>query len=127
LLDAVNKHRQQNPTVPIHVEEPTIMLPTIVADASKLARLLDLLVGASVYDASLRNGSVQAAIELGRGFVAYRASWPTATSQDEREMLELAMARTMSGHLGGDMQLERSPLEVGDELTVTLIFPVDMS
>lgn len=127
LLTSVARYRQRFPTTPLLVDEPTVMLPSIRADGERLERLLDLVLGFAVREAASSNASVQTAIEVGRGFVSYRATWPTATDESERHHIELTLARTLARHLGGDMQLERLTGNDRDELTLTLVFPVDMS
>jgi GAF domain-containing protein len=134
LLASVARYRQRFPTVPVHVEEPTVMLPTIRANAPRLERLIDLVLAFAVRDAIASRGSVQSAIEVGRGFVSYRVTWPTETAREDGSVLDLAMAQGLARQLGGEMQVERAALPnaangelIGDELTATLIFPVDMT
>jgi len=125
LLASVNRIRQQNPTVPIHVDEPVVMLPIIQASETGLRRLLDIAIAYVARDAGAQGGSVRTAIDVGRGFLSYRATWQTGTTEGSQPDPELALARSLSRQLGGEMQLERIVAESGDELTLTLIFPVD--
>ena len=109
------------------------MLPPIRADAIRLERLIDLVLGSGLRDAVECRGSVQSAIEVGRGFVAYRVTWPTIVSPDD-DVLDLGIARGLARQLGGEMQVEHTAPHHGNdenhtdnELTVTLIFPVDIT
>lgn len=72
LLVAVARWRARAPMVPIHVDEPTILLPTIRSDAHWLSRLLELVVGLAVRSACLEGGTVNTGVRLGRGFIALR-------------------------------------------------------
>lgn len=65
LLVAVARWRTRAPMVPIHVDEPTILLPTIRSDAHWLSRLLELVVGLAVRSACLEDGTVNTGVRLG--------------------------------------------------------------
>lgn len=128
LLATAARYRAQYPTVPIHVAEPTVMLPTIQTDARRLEHVLDLLVATAMNHAQQQDGSVQLAIELGRGFVSYRVTWPAAHVPHAEPGVEQLLARQAAHQLGGELQFERVTPEssIHDELTSTLVFPVDI-
>lgn len=75
LLSAVTTWRGRAPMVPIHMDEPTVLLPTIRGDLHWLSRLLELVVGLAVRSACLEGGTVNTGVRLGRGFIALQVEW----------------------------------------------------
>ncbi|MCA2996065.1 hypothetical protein, partial [Gemmatimonas sp.] len=67
--------RARAPMVPVHVDEPTVLLPTMRTDPGSLERTLELAIGLGVAGASLDGGQVRAGIRLGRGFLAVQVAW----------------------------------------------------
>lgn len=81
---AVAHWRARAPMVPVLVDEPTVILPTMRADAAMLQRTLQLVLGLGVAGAATDGGQVRAGIRLGRGFLAVQVAW------DGRAMFEEA-------------------------------------
>lgn len=75
LLDAVSLWRTRAPMVPVQVDEPTIILPTMRSDRRWLQRTIDLVLGLAIAGAATEGGQVRAGIRLGRGFLAIQLSW----------------------------------------------------
>lgn len=75
LREAVARWRARAPMIPIQLDEPTVLLPTMRTDAQRLARALELAVGLGVCGAAVEGGSVQAGVRLGRGFLALSVHW----------------------------------------------------
>ncbi len=82
LLQAVGLWRTRAPMVPVHVDEPTVILPTMRTDPRWLQRTLELALGVAVAGAATDGGQVRAGIRLGRGFLAVQVAW------DGRPMFE---------------------------------------
>lgn len=82
LLDVVSRWRTRAPMVPVHLDEPTVILPTMRIDARWLERTLELVVGLAVAGAATESGQVHVGIRLGRGFLAVQLTW------DGRAMFE---------------------------------------
>lgn len=82
LLQAVGLWRSRAPMVPVQVDEPTVMLPTMRSDARWLQRTLELVLGLAVAGAATDGGQVRAGIRLGRGFLAVQVAW------DGRQMFD---------------------------------------
>lgn len=82
LLQAVAHWRTRAPMVPVQVDEPTVILPTMRTDQRWLQRTLDLVLGLAVAGAATDGGQVRAGIRLGRGFLAVQVAW------DGRPMFE---------------------------------------
>ena len=127
LLDAVARARAQNPALPIVLAEPTVMLPTIRSDERWLRRLYEVVLTYATHRSNGTDVSVHVSMELGRGFVANRFVWIEADADVQRVDIELTLSRAMAQHLGGEMQFERSAHDDRDELTLTLIFPTEVS
>lgn len=81
LLSAVATWRARAPMVPIHVDEPTVLLPTIRGDLHWLSRLLELVVGLAVRSACIEGGTVNTGVRLGRGFIALQVGWRDASTE----------------------------------------------
>jgi GAF domain-containing protein len=75
LLQAVGQWRTRAPMVPVQVDEPTVILPTMRTDARWLQRTLELVLGLAVAGAATDGGQVRAGIRLGRGFLAVQIDW----------------------------------------------------
>ena len=75
LLDAVSLWRTRAPMVPVQVDEPTVILPTMRSDRRWLQRTIDLVLGLAIAGAATEGGQVRAGIRLGRGFLAIQLSW----------------------------------------------------
>lgn len=75
LREAMLLWRTRAPMVPVHLDEPTIMLPTMCTDARWLRRTLELVLGLGVAGAAVDGGRVRAGIRLGRGFLAVQVMW----------------------------------------------------
>lgn len=75
LRTVVAHWRARAPMVPVHVDEPTVILPTMRADARWLVRTLELVVGLGVAGAAVDGGEVRVGIRLGRGFLAVQVAW----------------------------------------------------
>lgn len=75
LLEVVAQWRTRAPMVPVHLDEPTVILPTMRTDARWLLRTLELALGLAVAGAATEGGQVHAGIRLGRGFLAVQLSW----------------------------------------------------
>lgn len=84
LQQAVAYWRGRAPMVPVLVDEPTVILPIMRADAAMLQRTLQLVLGLGVAGAATEGGQVRAGIRLGRGFLAVQVAW------DGRAMFEEA-------------------------------------
>jgi GAF domain-containing protein len=126
LLEAVASGRLRQRTIPIVVAEPTAMLPTVRTDARWLQRLLELGIAFAATRSPVTGANISVAVELGRGFVAHRVAWFERGDGENGQPSELTLAQAMARHLGGEMQLERASAADGDELTLTLIFPVEV-
>jgi hypothetical protein len=79
LLSAVATWRARAPMVPIHVDEPAVLLPMIRGDLHWLSRLLELVVGLAVRSACIEGGTVNTEVRLGRGFIALQVGWRDAS------------------------------------------------
>jgi GAF domain-containing protein len=75
LLEAVSLWRTRAPMVPVQVDEPTVILPTMRADSRWLPRTIDLVLGLAVAGAATEGGQARAGIRLGRGFLTIQLSW----------------------------------------------------
>lgn len=75
LQQAVATWRGRAPMVPVMVDEPTVILPTMRTDAARLRRTLELVLGLAVAGAAGESGQVRAGIRLGRGFLSVLVSW----------------------------------------------------
>ncbi len=155
LLTAVAIWRTRAPMVPIHVDEPTVLLPMIRGDLHWLTRLLELVVGLAVRSACLEGGTVNTGVRLGRGFIALHVGWRDASSEaggdqpptapprilEERlrrpasdpfvgvrgavTALDQPLATVLAGRLGGQMRVEESAGGSEAEGGWTLVFPVE--
>ena len=155
LLSAVAIWRSRAPMVPIHVDEPTILLPTIRGDLHWLSRLLELVVGLAVRAACREGGTVNTGVRLGRGFIALHAGWrdasadatadppllatprilpnaswrpvpdPFAVVRGAVTALDQPLAGILAGRLGGQMRVEEPIGGSEAEGGWTLVFPVD--
>ena len=155
LLSAVAIWRSRAPIVPIHVDEPTVLLPTIRGDLHWMSRLLELVVGLAVRSACLEGGTVNTGVRLGRGFIALHAGWrdastdaaagqplsvnprilpdtarraapdPFAVARGAVTALDEPLAGVLAGRLGGQMRVEESPGGSEAEGGWTLVFPVE--
>ena len=85
LLSAVATWRGRASMVPIHVDEPTVLLPTIRGDLHWLSRLLELVVGLAVRSACREGGTVNTGVRLGRGFVALQVGWRDASTGERTD------------------------------------------
>jgi len=155
LLAAVATWRARAPMVPIHVDEPTVLLPMIRGDLHWLSRLLDLVVGLAVRSACLEGGTVNTGVRLGRGFIALQVGWRDASTEASRDQppaaipriledaprrpahdpfagvrgavtaLDQPLATVLAGRLGGQMRVEESASGSEAEGGWTLVFPVE--
>lgn len=75
LQRAVSTWRGHAPMVPVQVDEPTVILPTMRTDARRLVRTLELVLGLAVAGAAGDAGQVRAGIRLGRGFLSVLVAW----------------------------------------------------
>jgi GAF domain-containing protein len=153
LLDAVQGWRARAPMVPIHVDEPTVLLPTVRSDRAWLTRLLDLVVGLAACGAAVEGGSVDAGLRLGRGFIAMHVGWrgirvvggddqlrpepprilqaalawqprdPFASARRSVTAVDFALAGALAQRLGGELRVEDGAAPHVQE--ITLVFPVD--
>ncbi|WP_411279727.1 GAF domain-containing protein [Gemmatimonas sp.] len=155
LLSAVALWRARAPMVPIHVDEPTVLLPMIRGDLHWLSRLLELVVGLAVRSACLEGGTVNTGVRLGRGFIALQVGWRDASTVDAADQppsatprilqdiprrlghdpfagvrgavtaLDQPLATVLAGRLGGQMRVEESASGSEAEGGWTLVFPVE--
>lgn len=84
LQEAVAVWRSRAPMVPVQVDEPTVILPTMRTDPRWLQRTLELTLGMGVAGAATSEGRVRAGLRLGRGFLAVQVTW------DGRPLFETA-------------------------------------
>ncbi len=75
LREAVARWRARAPMIPVQIDEPTVLLPTMRTDVARLTRALELVVGLGVSGAAVEGGSVEAGVRLGRGFLALSVHW----------------------------------------------------
>jgi GAF domain-containing protein len=75
--------RVRAPMVPVQVDEPTVILPTMRTDAQRLRRTLEVVLGLGVAGAAIEGGQVRAGIRLGRGFLAVQVAWDGRPLFDE--------------------------------------------
>ena len=75
LQAAVARWRARAPMVPIQVDEPTVLLPTMRVDEARLTRALELVLGLGVCGAALEGGVVRAGVRVERGFLALTVRW----------------------------------------------------
>lgn len=87
LRAAVARCRARAPMVPIEVDEPTVLLPTMRADEGRLTRALELVVGLGVCGAAVPGGAVRAGVRHERGFLALTVRWRGRAIFDEETML----------------------------------------
>ncbi len=155
LLSAVATWRARAPMVPIHVDEPTVLLPTIRGDLHWLSRLLELGVGLAVRSACLEGGTVNTGVRLGRGFIALHVGWRDASTDAAGDQphsgtprilqetprhpahdpfagvrgaitaLDQPLATVLAARLGGQMRVEESASGLEAEGGWTLVFPVE--
>lgn len=154
LLAAVSSWRGRAPMIPIHVDEPVLLLPTIRGDLRWLSRLLELVVGLAVRAACLEGGTVNTGVHLGRGFIAVRVAWnagagnavsdqppvvtarilPDAPRRPVRDAfaavrgavtaLDQPLAGALAARLGGQLRVEEAD-GPAFEGEWTLLFPVE--
>ncbi len=155
LLAAVASWRARAPMVPIHIDEPTVLLPTIRGDLHWLSRLLTVVVGLAVRSACREGGTVNTGVRLGRGFIALQVGWRDASAdtvapqplpehsrileeptqrtapdpftgvREAVTALDPSLATALAARLGGQMHLEESASGAEAEGGWTLIFPVE--
>lgn len=75
LHEVVTGWRTRAAMVPMQVDEPTVILPTMRTDPRWLRRTLDLVIGLGVLGGAVEGGQVRVGIRLGRGFLAVQVSW----------------------------------------------------
>lgn len=112
LLAVVARCRTAAPTVPIHLVEPTVTLPLIEAGIDHVEDVLELILAAAIDEARAHSGSVNAAIGLERGFIAWRISWPGVQAGSDTPV-EIRLAQQMAQLLGGAVHISA---EVPDDL-----------
>ncbi len=100
----VSRCRSAFPEVPIHVDEPTVMLPSVSADPTRIEDVLELVVTVAAQEAHVHRDSVRISINVDRGFVAYRAQWPAAGVAIQ-PATELTVARQLAQQLGGALHV----------------------
>ena len=154
LQEAVSQWRGRAPMVPVQVDEPTVLLPTMRADPHWLRRTVELVLGLAVAGAATEGGRVHAGIRIGRGFLALQVDWegraifcqlpsdpprilrvcsdalrweahdPFAEARQTVTAVDLPLARALASRLGGELRIE-----VADTAAATremlLVFPVD--
>ncbi len=98
LRDAVARWRTRAPMVPVHVEEPTVVLPTVRTDRRWMGRLLELVIGVGVIGATRPSGSVRAGLRQEGGFLTLDLRWPAASAGEQE--------------LGATEQLSRDALRI---------------
>lgn len=155
LLAAVATWRIRAPMVPIHVDEPTVLLPTILGDLRWLSRLLELVVGLAVRSACREGGTVNTGVHLGRGFIALDVGWrdgspvtsgdqppsaqwrileepvqrpaqdPYARVRAAVTVLDQPLAALLAERLGGQLRDDDALSGSEGEGGWTLVFPVD--
>jgi len=72
---ALERWRVRAPMVPMHLVEPTVLLPGMVTDAALLTDALDLTLGLAACGACTADGEVQMSIRVERGFLALSVAW----------------------------------------------------
>jgi hypothetical protein len=121
-------------TLPITLGEPTVLLPVMRTDLKWLQRLLELLIGHAVGQCSRTGSTVQADIELGRGFVAHRIAWTCAESPDQHHpmstVFDVPLAHAIAHRLGGALRFDdglggEAPAAGVTERSVTAVFTID--
>jgi hypothetical protein len=151
LRDAAARWRARVPSMPLHLEEPTVMLPTMLLDARWLTRGLELAIGLALR--TLRSGgSVLGRVTVGRGFLALHVRWDVAVPvpQPHPESLlailedaswevsgepqlpagapitavDVALLRTIVRRLGGELRVDAADQADGPQGTLVLLFPV---
>ncbi|MBX9857514.1 MAG: GAF domain-containing protein [Gemmatimonadaceae bacterium] len=75
LRTALERWRVRAPMLPMHLVEPTVLLPTMVTDAALLTEALELTLGLAACGACTADGEVQLAIRVERGFLALSVAW----------------------------------------------------
>jgi GAF domain-containing protein len=75
LQAAAARWRARAPMVPIQVDEPTVLLPTMRVDEARLTRALDLVLGLGVCGGAVEGGLVRAGVRVERGFLALTVNW----------------------------------------------------
>jgi GAF domain-containing protein len=99
LQQAIQRWRTRAPMVPVQVDEPTVLLPTMRADPFWLLRTLELVLGLAVAGAAVDGGTVRAGIRLGRGFLAIEVAWEGREMFDQRpDQLTAAPPRILRVH-----------------------------
>ena len=83
LQQALGTWRSRAPMVPVQVDEPTVILPTMRTDPLRLRRTLEVVLGLGVAGAATEGGQVHAGIRLGRGFLAVQIAWDGRPLFDE--------------------------------------------
>lgn len=72
---ALERWRVRAPMLPMHLVEPTVLLPGMVTDAALLTDALDLTLGLAACGACTADGEVQTSIRVERGFLALSVAW----------------------------------------------------
>jgi GAF domain-containing protein len=154
LLEAVGRWRHRAPMVPLQLDEPTVLLPTVVSDERWLTRAVELVVGLAVCGATMDGGRALAGFRLGRGFLAVQVQWtgqavvdqppdgslrilrvredvlrwddrdPYASVRRLVTAIDLPLARAIAGRLGGELRLDPAD-EVEWSGSLVLVFPVE--
>lgn len=154
LLDAVARWRSRAPMIPMQVEEPTVLLPTMLSDGRWLTRAMELIIGLGVCGAAVEGGTLQVGLRLGRGFVALHVAWegrplfdqlpadgprilrvreealrwtahdPFADACRTVTAIDLPLARALATRLGGELRIDAAGDSPRD---ILLVFPLDFT
>lgn len=73
--EAVQRWRVRAPIVPVSVEEPMVLLPSMRVDPVRLARTVELVVGLGICGAATDGGSATVRLVLERGFLVIAVAW----------------------------------------------------
>jgi len=73
--DAVQRWRSRAPIVPVSVEEPTVLLPTMRTDRIRLTRTVELALGLGICGGAIDGGAVTVRLALDRGFLVVAVRW----------------------------------------------------
>ncbi len=155
LQEAVSLWRARAPMVPVLVDEPTVLLPTMRADPCWLRRTVELVLGLAVAGAATDGGRVHAGIRIGRGFLALQVVWegrplfdqlpadkarilrvcgdalrweahnPYAEARQRVTAVDLPLARALASRLGGELRIDVAD-SAADIREMLLVFPVDV-
>ncbi|MBL0938168.1 MAG: GAF domain-containing protein [Gemmatimonadaceae bacterium] len=104
--EAVAVWRARAPMIPIQLDEPTVLLPTMVTDRALLRQALELALGLGVCGACSSDGKVRVEIRLGRGFLSLTVGWRGV------DVLEPVSTKSAGGAYRPEPQLPPDPLRI---------------